>query len=129
MEEIKYKVIAMRNQKPKENTEAVLQLYDDYIEWLADFEADEPKSEETNDHSQGWETIRAYYHIVVRRERIGSIEMEFQQTPERWKEIDKDKWGVYIITPGQSIKLWFRTHSKAQEVFNKLKDWLLKEKK
>jgi len=128
-EEITYKVIAMRNQRPKENTTATLILHEDYLEWKADFLADEPKAPDNNDHNMGWETIRAFYHIVVTREKVGSLEMEFQQTPERWMDVDIDKWGVYIITPGQEIKMWFRTQTKAQEVFNKVRAWLLKDKK
>ncbi len=128
IETITYKIIAMRNQRPHENTEAVLRLFDDHVEWLADFDADEPKSDEQNDHSMGWEKVHSYYHIIVTRENISSIEMEFQQTPEKYAQVDKDKWGVYIVKPGQEIKMWFRSKAKAEEIFFKLKEWLLNNK-
>lgn len=125
MEEIKYKVIAMRNQRPKENTEAVLKLFDDHLEWTADFEAEEPKSDEYNDHSQGWEDIRSYYCIVTKKEHIFSVELEFQQTPERLANVDKDKWVVRIIQRGTDISMYFRTKKKADEVFETVKKWLI----
>jgi len=118
MEATKIKItpIELKNQKPTEIHECFIELSDRLI-YKMDFIADEWVDNE--DHSLGKEVVKNKFAVTVRKEFIVGCEVSYSYSKV---------WYVMIIVSGNSadVKLYFRTELAAQELCNKITEWLFK---
>lgn len=116
VEKIEILPIPLRNQKPTDIKESWLLLNDSHLNYHIEFYADEQKDE--NDETLGWENVYNKFDITVMKSFVAGIEKHYS--------LDK-KWGVFIRMMGftNDIKIYFRSESKSQELFDKLNNWLI----
>lgn len=108
--------IPLKYQKPTEIKECFIELFDNYLHFKLEFFADEPIIDE--DVESGWESVLNSFEWTVIKKNIAGLEKS--QTKDK-------KWKVLIIISGFSndLKVYFKSHTAAQELFDKLDDWLL----
>lgn len=115
MERITFTPITLRFQKPTEVKECFIELYENVLRYKIEFQADEWKDE--NDEQMGEESVYNYFDIYAFKKSVSGIEMSFTK--------DK-KWGIFIRLNGfaSDIRLYCRTKTTAQEIFDKINLWL-----
>lgn len=107
--------IELRNQRPTEIREGFIEFFTSHLRYKIEFFADEPIIE--NDLDSGWERVHNSYDIIALKKSISGVE----------KSITKDKkWGIYIMVDGfaNDIKVYFRSQSASQQLFDKVNNWL-----
>ena len=116
MSKISITPIVLRNQKPTEVSECYIELFENYLYYHVDFWADEPII--NDDPDSGLEQVLNRYDITALKKSISGVE----------KSLTKDnKWGVYILITGFSndIRVYFKQQSPAQELFDRIQNWLI----
>lgn len=114
-EKIVFTPIPLKFQKPTDVRDCYLELLDGRCKYYAEFYADEPII--ADDADSGFHSVYNKYEIVALKRNIAGIEKSFTS--------DK-KWVVYIIVSGfnSDIKVFFKLQSQAQELFDKIENWL-----
>ena len=119
MEATKIKItpIELKNQKPTEVGECFVELSDDRFVYKMDFIADEWV--DNDDHSLGNEIVKNKFTATIRKEFIVGVEVGYSYSKV---------WFVLIVVNGysQDVKIYFRTEGVAQDLSNKILEWLFK---
>lgn len=116
-ERIELELCKLENQTPTDVKEAYFELYHTYLKYRLLFFADEPK--DVDDKTLGWETAFTSFESICFKTAIVGVEKSYVQ---------KSKvWGLYLSVNGmsQDIKAYFKKESTCQEVYDKIKNWLI----
>lgn len=108
--------ITLKYQKPTEIKDSFIELFDNYLYFKLEFFADEPIIDD--DLESGWESVYNSFEWTVLKKNISGLEKS--QTKDK-------KWKVLIVISGfaNDLKVYFKSQTAAQELFDKLEDWLL----
>lgn len=120
------RLINMRNQKISDKEYWYLELLDETLSFKYSVLAEEPK--DADDINVGWEEIQNSFERLTQRKAIAAIDLEFLDTPEKYKDIDADKWKITVHLHGVATDLviYFRKEEDARKVYEQLKEWWLK---
>jgi hypothetical protein len=115
---IPFTPITLKHQKPTEVKECFVELHENRLRFRLEMIADESKDE--NDESLGNNIdVQNYFDIRCKKQNIAGVELRLT--------IDL-KWGIYIHLDGfaTDVRIYFKSKTKAEEMFNKIDEWLFK---
>lgn len=120
-ETIKIIPCSLENQKPTTVYNCFLELTDTHIQYKVHFLATEPVDE--NDKGLGLqENVINYFDIIALKGNIAGVELSVTVKGKRWCV------AVIISGFGSDLKVYFRTKESAEELFTKIKSWVLNAK-
>jgi hypothetical protein len=119
-EKIQIKLVDLEKQRIKKVTESVLILHENCIEYILNFDADEPQTDDDElmkDEGQ-WKLIHNNFHISAAKDCVAGIEKSYQTTPKLWK--------ISIAVNGfsQDIKCYFKEEADAEALRQRMHDYL-----
>lgn len=111
--------VTIKNQFPTqiEKENCYIELFDNYLEFSADFIADEPKDAE--DKSLGLTQTINFFKIVAVKGRIAGVEYSLTISGKRYVLV------IMVTGFSEDIKVYYKEKMDGMEVYNKIKNWLL----
>lgn len=124
MDKIYISIIDMKYQKMTDVFCAYIEIHENYLRYRAKFVTDEPKDKE--DLMLGEEEYNYEWDVYIKKSSIAAVELELG-TPE-----DYDNHWLLSISPtgrAEDVRIYFNfsDKNKAEELKNKLVNWLFNE--
>jgi hypothetical protein len=108
--------VDLENQKPAKEGTITLELHEKYIAYRARFYAEEPVN--VDDKELGWQTVYNNFDIIADKRQCVCVEKNWLSKAKRWAIY------VYVNGLGYDIKMYFKKETEAQEIFDKIFNWL-----
>lgn len=115
-EVIKYTPVSLWAQKMNQVELSEVHLFKDHLRFYFKFYADEPK--DINDLDLGWdENVFNYFDYSITKHWVVGVEL--------WFSVKNKAWYVSVIANGtKDINLYVKKQSEAQEIYDKLYNYL-----
>lgn len=113
-------LVNLRHQRVLETRESFIKLEPDRLEFMLDFDSE--VAVDPDDEALGYKQDTTYYHVVVPKSKVVTIEMSNLQNPKRYVV-------AAIVGGGDDIKIYFRPgdKEKAEMLRRELVSWLMDE--
>ncbi len=118
IEKIDIKQFDLHNEKVTEPVNLYIEFGNDYLMYVAEYYGEQPKAEDKDDHTLGWEPIYQNFKIKVKRECFVSVEINWNNKREMW-QVELEASGY-----PNTIKFYFQTERDAQVVYKKLDEYV-----
>jgi len=116
--QIKIEQFDMANERLIEPVLLDVILADNYIQYSAEYYAEQPKSEDKDDHTLGWEEIYANFKIKIKRETICSLDINWVFKRQLW-QVEMEANGY-----PNTVKWYFKKEKDANEFYKKLDEYI-----
>jgi hypothetical protein len=108
----------LANEKVSEKVHLYIELGDNYFLYTAEYYAEQPKAEDKDDHTFGWEDIYANFRIKIKREAFVSVDINWIHKRELWcVELEANGYP-------NTVKLYFKKQRDAETVCKALDEYI-----
>lgn len=123
IERIDIKQFNMTNEKVINTCLLYIELGDNYFLYVGEYYGQQPKGDDHDDHSLGWEDVYFNFRNKIKRDAIVSVDRLYNEKYDNWRiELEANGYP-------NPLRLYFETEAECEIMYQRLDEFIFGSKK